>query len=65
VPLQLSNHPPVGHSKKNVENVLVGATIKLIVIEAYPPNTGGLFPVRLRIDNALERYIYGVVPFLS
>jgi hypothetical protein len=65
VPLQLSNHPPVGHSKKNVENVLVRTPLKLIVIRAYPPHTGGLFPVRLRIDNTVQHNVDRVTLFLA
>jgi hypothetical protein len=64
VPLQLSNHPPVGHPKRNVQKILVGIA-KLIEVRTSLHTGGRLFPVRLRIENALERYIYGVVLFLA
>jgi len=65
VPLQLSNHPPVGHSKKKVENFLVRTPLKLIVIGACPSSTSSLAPVRFRIENALEHKVDRVALLLA
>ena len=65
MPLQLSNHAPVGHSKKKVENFLVRTPLKLIVIGACPSSTSSLAPVRFRIENALEHKVDRVALLLA
>jgi hypothetical protein len=63
--LQLSNHPPVGHSKKKVENFLVRAALKLIVIGACPPSANSPGPFRLPIKNALDHNIDRIALLLT
>jgi hypothetical protein len=45
--------------------LIVRTALKLIEVRTSLHTRGRLFPVRLRIENALERYIYGVVLFLA
>ena len=62
---RVSEQLPVWHPKKKVENFLVRTPLKLIVIEAYPPSTSSLAPVRFRIENALEHKVDRVALLLA